>query len=536
MKVYEAIPELIQRSGLDTAFGLFGSANVAWVGHAVQKGSLRFFHTRHEGTAVTAAAAYSRVSGRIGIATTTLGPGFANTVNALAAALHDHVPVILFVGQSPSSKMHGDFQTLKQKEIVQALGAGFHSAARPEELEEAYWSAWRDVQWNGTAQVVSIDEAILESDVDLTQEQPPELESREAPERSAVIAAVGALAAAEAPLILAGQGALLADCHDDLVELADLVGARVASTLNVHRFFAGHPRDMGVCGKSSSPLVAEQLADTDVVLAVGASLNSFTTSDGGIFPRAKVIQCEIDVDADFKASSAELGLLGDARLTVRALIEEWKARGWSKRAASRTAPSWRQMQESVLRTDLGHDPSRGLDLREAYVAFDEILPEDRIVITDGGRAGIPIPALVNGRDGRSWLPSRGYGSIGLGIAASIGAAVAAPDRRVVLFCGDGGFMMSAQEIDTIRLYGLNVIIVVMNDQQYGSEVKYLNRFGLDLAVAQYTTPDLELLARAFGGEAKVLRTAEDLAGLSGDVDGLFVYDVRIDPEVDPANI
>ena len=536
MKVYQAIPELVRRTGLDTMFGLFGSANVTWVAHGVQENIFRFYHVRHEQTSVTAAAAYSRVTGKVGLASVTLGPGFANTVNSLAAALHDHVPVILFVGQSPSNKLGGDFQKLNQREIVEALGAGFHSAAKPSELETAFWAAWRDVHWNGTAQVVSIDEAMLDSDIQLSG-QGTDLDSvAEEPDPDVVSTVVGELAGSSAPLIIAGQGASLANCHDLLVELADLTGARVASTLNVHRFFAGHPQDMGVCGKSSSPLIAEELADTDLVLAVGASLNSFTTSDGGMFPRAKIVQLEINEDADFKATSAEYGMLGDARASLQALIEEWRRRGLGEREPQRVAPSWAQMQKSVRRVDLGHDPKRGLDLREVYMAFDEGLPADRIIVTDGGRAGIPAPALLNARDGRSWLTSRGYGSIGLGIGASIGASIGAPGRQVALFCGDGGFMAAAQELDTIRLYGLNVLIVILNDEQYGSEIKYLNRYNLDLDIAQYSMPDVQLLAEAFGGSSVRITNLEELQSFRWSGAGLVICDVRIDPQVDPANI
>lgn len=536
MRVFEAIPELIRRSDLRVVFGLFGSANVAWVGHGVQAGMLDWVRTRHEETAVAAAASYSKVTGKVGVATTTMGPGFANTVNALAAAVHDHVPVLLITGQSPSNKRHGDFQRLNQREIAEALGAGFRNAAQPHAVEPAYWSALRAAHWNGTPQVLSIDESILADELTLSDDVPTGLDPTTEPDLESVAAAVDVLEAARAPLILAGRGAILADCHGDLVTLADLVGARVATTLGVPRYFSGHPADVGVCGTSASPAVAEALQETDAVLAVGATLNSYTTAEGGMFPAAKIIQCEIDVDQGFKATSPELGLLGDAGASVRALIAEWGRRGLGLRPVGARVPSREEVERSILRADLGHDPERGLDLRSVHVTFNRKLPVDRIVVTDGGRAGIPLPALLDAQDARSWITSRGYGSIGLGIGASIGAAVAAPHRPVVLFCGDGGFMMSAQELDTIRLHDLNVTVIIMNDAQYGSEIKYLKKLGLGLGVARQSMPDTMLLAKAFGGDGVILETEQELAKVELPLSGLFLVEARIDPDVNPANI
>jgi acetolactate synthase-1/2/3 large subunit len=536
MQVYEAISELIGRSGLRVVFGLCGSANVAWVGHGVQAGTVRWVRTRHEETSVAAAAAYSKATGRVGLATVTMGPGFANTVNALAAAAHDHVPVVLITGQSPSGKRHGDFQRLNQREIAAALGIGFHNVEKPDQLETAYLAALSAALWNGMPQVLSIDEAIFGEEVTLTAGQPPPPPQAADPDPESVVAVVDLLQSANSPLVLAGRGAVLADCRAQLLAVADLLGARVATTLGAPRYFAGHPKDLGVCGTSSSPAVKEALYDTDVVLAVGATLNSFTTSEGGIFPAARVIQCEIDVEQKFKATSPELGLIGDAGASVHAVLTELRRRGHRPRAAGKRAPSRDEAEASVLKTDLGHDPRRGLDLRHVYATLNRKLPADRVVVTDGGRAGIPLPALLEARDERGWLTSRGYGSIGLGIGASIGAAVAAPDRPVVLFCGDGGFMMAAQELDTIRLHDLNVTIVVMNDAQYGSEIKYLRKLGLPLDVAQQSMPDLMLLARAFGGDGIVLKNEQDLADLKLPLSGLFIVDVHLDPEINPANI
>jgi thiamine pyrophosphate-dependent acetolactate synthase large subunit-like protein len=244
----------------------------------------------------------------------------------------------------------------------------------------------------------------------------------------------------------------------------------------------------------------------------------------------------VDPDARVKASPPSLALLGDAKRVTRAVIDEWNGRGLGRRPEPEDAPDWAQMQKSVLATDIGADASRGLDPRDVYVVMGDKLPRDRVIVIDGGRASYPAPALLDAIDGRSWLNSRGYGSVGLGIGAAIGAGVAVPGRQVALFCGDGGFMMAANELDTIRREHLNVTIVVLNDEQYGSEVKYCRRYNLKSAVTHYSMPDLPMLAQAYGGSGVTVSTRDELLGLQPSGRGLEVFDMRIDPDADATNL
>lgn len=444
--------------------------------------------------------------------------------------------MLYFVGQSPTGKSGGDFQRLNQRELAVALGIGFHAVRNPADLSAVFWEAIRDTLFNGVPQVISIDEKHLEAETEVQNDSSGIPMVSDEVDRDAAFAVARMLAEASRPLLLAGRGAELSSCRAELVELAELTGALVGNTLAVNRYFRGHPRDVGVCGVSSSPAALGVLAHVDAVFAVGATLNWFTLGENTLYLRARIAQCEISLDADVKASSPELAMLGDARACVRAVIDAWKEMGLSSSAAPVAVPTWEQVRASMLQTDLGNDPERGLDLREVYADLDDLLPENRIIITDGGRAARPIPALIDARDNRWWVPSRAYGSIGLSIPAAIGAAVANPEGHVVAICGDGGFMVSAQELDTIRRMELDVTIVVMNDQQLASELKYLRKLGIDKQVVSQSMPDLVQLARAFEGHGVVVTRREQLREIDFLRSGIQVLDVRIDPEVDPANL
>lgn len=536
MELYKAIPELLERAELEVVFGLYGSANVGWVGHGVTHGSLRWVGVRHESAAVTAAGAYARATGRIGVVSTTLGPGFANTVNSLAASLHDHSPMLFFVGQSPTGKGGGDYQRLNQRGLAEALGVGFHELADPSELSAVFWRARRATLFNGVPQIISIDEKFLQSETEVLDDPSDEPVLPHEVDREVASAIAHMLADASRPLLIAGRGADLSGCRAEMIELAELSGALLGSTLAVHHFFRGHPQDVGVCGVSSSPATLEVIGDVDAVFAVGASFNWYTRAEDTLYVGARIAQCEISIDADVKASSPELALLGDGRAGVRAVIDAWKEAGLERTVEPVATPSWDDIRASMLRTDLGNDPARGLDLRGVYADLDELLPEDRIVITDGGRAMRPVPSLLGASGSRSWVPSRAYGSIGLSIPAAIGTTVGNPDVRTVVVCGDAGFMMSAQELDTFRRMELDVTIVVMNDEQLASELKYLRRLGLDKEIVNQSMPDLVQFARTFGGDGVVVTDRAQLRDIDFTRPGVQVIDVRIDPEVDPANV
>jgi thiamine pyrophosphate-dependent acetolactate synthase large subunit-like protein len=528
----EAVAELLRRAGVETAFGLLGGSNAAWVAHAVNVGQLRFIRTRHEETAVTAAAGYSRATGGLGVCTTTKGPGFTNAINALIAAARGHVPLLYITGQGMKAKPLGSSQEVDQAALATIAGIGYHPVRELGELEEQFWTAARAALHNGQPQALSLSDHWFDQRIELTQEDSRPLRPDVAPDADSICAVVDELSLAKKPLILAGWGAVLADAQDSLVALADVTGARLTTTLRANHFFNGHPRDLGLCGSWSPQIVREIINDSDLVLSFGASLTKQTTEAGAIFGGAKLVQCEIDDQAKFHASSPELFLLADARIAARELLAEWKRRGLESRPAPAPGPDGKAIKAAFLKADLRADPARGLDPRAVYAALDRIFPPGRIVVTDNGRFIVTSPSLIEARNAKSWLVGNAYGSIGLGLGAAIGAAVAHPDRPVLLVTGDGGFAMAAQELSAIRGAAIdNITIAIINDECYGSDIKYLRRFGLPQTVLYQTLPDIEGLAPLYGGSGHLITSVEALERVDFSVPGLKLLDIRVDPEV-----
>ncbi len=525
-----AIGHALQLAGATALFAMVGGSNVAWSTYAVRDCGLDLVKCRHEESAVSGAMGYARVTGGVGYCTVTRGVGFANAINALICAVKVHGPVVMLVGESPTPNPLTT-QNVEQQQICRLIGAGFRHAATAAEAVEAILDATADARDLGVPQVISLAAAVTSTKVELSGVVARERRARVV-DPSQVDVAVALLAASDRPLVLAGQGAVLAGCRTELSELADALGADVATSLVANRFFAGHEGELGVCGGWSTPLSFDRLKGHDVVLAVGASLNLFTLSKGAISDGAILIRCDVrDSATPAVGAEGEVLVEGDARDVVRALAAAWKRAGHPPRARM-AQPDRSEQLASVLSVDLPHDSARGLDLRRALAWFDGALPEDRIVVTDSGRTAALTSALVGARDARSWVLGRGYGCVGQGLGVAVGAAAAARDRRVVLFCGDGGFMMGISALDSARLHALdNLAVVILDDGQYGSEVKYLDQYDLPLDLIQQPLPDIPALAQVYGGTGVVVRDHDELERLEIPERGLFLVDARLDPQV-----
>lgn len=528
MPGHQAIADLLASRGLDTVFSMLGGTNVPWIGAGVSSGRLRLIPTRHEATCVSAAVGYARSTGRVGLCSVSRGPGFANAVNPLIAAVRNHSPLIMVVAESPSPDSM-TAQNVDQRAFTELIGAGFHHATTLTEFAAALDAAMAAAQWDGLPQVLSMADGIL--DETATGPTPPISSGRPRglPDASSIEAAVDLLKQSDHPLILAGQGAVHADSRDALAALAEATGARLATSVLAVQFFAGHAHDLGLSGGWASVASRAAMRECDLVMVFGASFNQFTSGHGKLYDDPVVIQVDVNPDAIGEVVPVDLALVGDARSTAEGILGAWNTRGLGRRPPPPPL-SRDHIRASVQAVPL--DTSEGLDPRAVYRVLDDVLPSERLIVTDSGRSLPTLPTLVGTSTARDFLIGRGYGSIGLGVGTAIGAAAARPDAHVVLICGDGGLMMSAQELDVMRLADLRLTIIVMNDLQYGAEVKHLRQYGLPDTIAQQTPPDLVRLAEAFGGVGTIIRTLDDLADLRLEPAGLHVVDVRIDPEVE----
>jgi acetolactate synthase I/II/III large subunit len=353
------------------------------------------------------------------------------------------------------------------------------------------------------------------------------------PDMDSLAALSAALDRSERPVFVAGRGARTSDSGQLLEQLADRYGALLSTSAVARGLFRGSSWDLDVSGGFSSPLAAELIRGADLVIGWGCALNMWTMRHGTLIGSdTTVVQVDDDPQALGRHRDIHLGVVGDVRKTAEALLERPGGRGEGYRSpglAARIAEHghWRD----VPYDDAGDDAR--IDPRTLTIALDDLLPAERVVSVDSGNfMGYPS-AFLSVPDERGFCFTQAFQSIGLGLASGVGAALASPDRLPVAAVGDGGLMMSAAELDTVRRLGLPMVVVVYDDEAYGAEVHHFGPGGHPLDIVRFPPTDLAELARGFGFEGVVVRGPADLAAVRTWLDGPRDRPLLIDAKVLP---
>ncbi|NKZ09081.1 thiamine pyrophosphate-binding protein, partial [Actinomadura latina] len=336
------------------------------------------------------------------------------------------------------------------------------------------------------------------------------------------------------------RGARLAGARQPLVELAGRCGALPATSAVARGLFAGDPFALDVSGGFATPAAAALIRGADLVVGWGCSLNMWTTRHGALIgPGAKVVQVDVDARALGAHRQVDLGLIGDAAETARAVLAELEARGHratgyrTPGAAERLAREGRWQDVPYEEHPAAKDDADGprIDPRTLTIALDAMLPRERTVAVDSGNF-MGYPAMfLDVPDGDGLVFTQAFQSVGLGLATAIGAAVARPDRLAVAALGDGGALMAAPELETAVRLGLGLLVVVYDDEAYGAEVHHFGPGGHPLDTVTFPPADLAAIGRGFGCAAATVRRAGDLAPvgdwLAGPRDRPMVVDAKV---------
>ncbi|GAB3608303.1 thiamine pyrophosphate-binding protein [Humibacter ginsengiterrae] len=495
---------------LDNVFGVMGNGNAYFLDALARQTDVRYTPVRHEAGAVVAADAHFRASGRIAAGTTTYGAGFTNTLTALAEAVQAHIPLILVVGDEPTSGPRP--WDVDQIALASAVGARTYTVGRADAAATTAIAVEHALAYS-VPTVLAIPYDVAQLDAGPVPDAPqPRLPDPLAPRDEFSRAQLGrlarALADAERPFLLAGRGAWLAGAGDALGELATATGAVTASTALGRGIFPDARYDLGVTGGFGADGAMDLVREADVAVVFGASLNQFTMRFGQLFsPDTQVVQ----VDTGAAATHPNVGgfIRGDARIVASDLVTALREHGV-------TPSGWREtidLDALTKRPDGEETASDGrLDPRTLAARIGELLPEDRVVVSDGGHfigwANMYWPVAS---PDRMIMVGTAFQSIGLGMPSVAGAALAKPDSTIVLTTGDGGGLMALADLETaVRVAGGRGIAVVWNDAAYGAEVNLYGLKGLAREPMLIPEIDFAALASAVGAEGVVVRTLGNL--------------------------
>jgi thiamine pyrophosphate-dependent acetolactate synthase large subunit-like protein len=517
------VAETLARLGHRTVFGLLGSGNFKLVQHLVDRCDGRYVWVRHESAAVTAAVAYAQITRRLGVVSVHQGPGVTNTLTSLTHAVRERAPVLVLAAEAARGRRVS--QSLDLAALAATAGAGFEPSS---DVARAAGRAAREQR----PIVLGLPIDVQEQEAAAGEPNTPLDLPRAKPPAADVAAVADLIERSERPLILAGRGAVLADARADLEALGDRIGALFATSLVANGLFAGNPLSLGVCGGFASKLAERVVRQADLVLAFGASLNQWTTMHGTLIAGAAVVQCDSDPAA---IGGDHLGLVGDAAGAANALLDELERRGHSAQGF-RGGTVEQEVRSYRAADDYDEVQADGLlDPRSLAVALDHALPAERTVVYDGGHFHwFPTPYL-SVPDAAGFVAAQGFQAVGLGLGTAIGAAVARPERPVLLLIGDGGTMMTLGELDALVGQRLPVVVAIFNDGAYGAEVHHFGPMGLPTDLVTFGDRDFAAVARALGARAATIRATDELAGAVGswlaERDGPLVLDCKVNPGV-----
>ncbi|MFA4926958.1 MAG: thiamine pyrophosphate-binding protein [Patulibacter sp.] len=527
MKVFEAIAAQLRSEGVGAVFGLMGDGNLKLIPRLAHE-EIPFRGARHESGAVAMSDGYARTTGRVGVCTFTQGPGLTNALTALVSARRGRVPMVVISGDTALS-VAGLPQDIEQAPFFAACDIPVQPV-RPATAHADVAEAFRRARDEHRPIALNLPTDVQEEEAGDTVVASLPSAVVASPEIVGLDAAVEAIAKAERPVIIGGRGAVTAGIRDELLALGDRVGALLATSLPANSWFRGHPYAVGIAGGFATDLGRELIGQADCVIAFGASLNHFTSRGGTLFSSdATIVQVDLDDTAFGRYVPTEVGVVGDVGVVARALVERLEPATGFRTDAIRT-----EIATSAAATPDDSD-ERGIDPRALSREIAALLPAERQLVVDGGHfMGFPsmdIPVDAPDR----FVFTLDFGSIGLGLGAAIGAAVAHPDRLTVTAIGDGGLMLSLGELDTAVRYKLPMLIVVYNDESYGAEMHFLRMSGLDEKESRFETPPLDAVARAMGADGMAVRSLTDLEGvaplLAAGLDRPLLLDCRITDEV-----
>jgi len=542
----DLVVECLEAEGCEYVFSVPGEETMDLLDALSRSEQIRHITTRHEQGAAFMADVYGRLTGRAAVAMATLGPGATNLVTGVADAFLDRAPMVALTGQASSDKLHKEaHQVVDIVRMLEPVTKWNVRVGRVDALPEIVSKAFRvaELEKPGPTHIElpeNVAAAELPDDVGraLAPLAPTEPSFPE-PTDEAIERAARLIAASERPIILAGNGVLRRRAAGELRALARGLHIPVAATFMGKGAIddRSHLSLMAV-GLQARDYVLSGFDRSDLVVSVGYDLVEYAPSRWNPDRRKRIVHIDTqpaEVDAAYRP---EVELIGDIDGTLRRLLAALLPLGIGGRDATARHASKEILVHADLRTALlrelaAHDADTGCPIapQRAIAELRRALAPDDIVVSDVGAHKVWVARLFQAYEPNTVIISNGFAAMGIALPGAIAAKLVHPDRRVVALCGDGGFLMNSQELETAKRIGADITVVIWRDDGYGLiDWKQRNEFGRPFAV-EFGNPDFVEYARSFGIAAFRVGGAEELGEVlrrALDTDGPSVVEIPID--------
>ncbi len=512
-----ALIESLLNEGVDTIFGYPGGAIIP-VFDALYDyyERIRYILTRHEQGATHAAQGYARVSGKVGVCIVTSGPAATNAITGIGDAMIDSTPLVVITGQVSANLLGTDaFQEIDVVGITQPITKWSYQIRRPEEIAWAVARAFY-IAKSGRPGPVVLDFA-KNAQLGLIDYKPefcnfirsylpvPNIDE------NIFKKAADLINSAKKPFALVGQGVTIGQAEDELKEFLDKADIPAAWTLLGESAMPTDYRlNKGMLGMHGNIGPNIKTNECDVLIAIGMRFDDRVTGDLTNYAKqAKVIHMDIDsaeIDKNVKTSVAVLGNVKTTLPTITKLLKKTNHKEWIESFKEHEE----QEYQNVIKSET--EPAEGaIKMGEVISKISEACRHEAILVTDVGQNQMMAARYFKFKKKRSMITSGGLGTMGFGIPAAIGAKVGAPERTVCLFCGDGGFQMTIQELGTIMQENLGIKMVILNNNYLGMVRQWQELFhGKRYSSTLMENPDFIAIANAYKIKGKEISDRESL--------------------------
>lgn len=502
----QLLVKCLENEGVEYIFGIPGEENIA-VMDALLDSPIKFIVTRHEQGAAFMADVYGRLTGKAGVCMSTLGPGATNLVTGVADGNMDRAPMVAIAGQGATTRMHKEsHQILDLVNLFAPITKYSTQIRAPEIVPEVVRKAFKFAQAEKPgAAFIDFPENI--ADMDVGSCVPLKVQSARPPNaaRGKCKQVAKMIAEAQNPIIIAGNGIIRHGASDALVEFAESINAPVATTFMAKGVIpSSHHLSLGTVGLKAHDLVAFGIDEADLVICVGYDMVEYDPAHWNPNHDKKIIHVDgspAEVDTHYIVEAGVIGDVADSMARIGAQCER------------EPSPAMKNLRQKITKELNAHADDNSYPVKPQKIIHDirQCLEPEDVVISDVGAHKMWMARMFQAERPNTCIISNGFASMGIALPGAIAAKLVYPERNILAVSGDGGFMMNNQEVETAVRLGLNITILMFNDNKLGLiEWHQLREYGRKSNI-DVGNPDFIKFAESFGANGYKVDKTSDLA-------------------------